>query len=78
MSTATVTGERSRGHFVGARMLGGRRASSAALSDTQSDTGLPVCVKLTLISASSGARCRYLGHCENTPMPSANRPYSRN
>ena len=56
MSTSTVTGERSRGHFIGARMLGGSLASSSALNGRQSPTGLPVCVKLSLISAWSGPR----------------------
>ena len=56
MSTSTVTGERSRGHFIGARMLGGSLASSAALSGRQSPTGLPACVKLSLISAWSAAQ----------------------
>ncbi len=66
-------GERSRPQRTGARMLGGSLASSSGDCCWQSATGLPVWLKLSLMSAWSLARWRYGGQLENTPMISANK-----
>ena len=50
-STSMVTGERSRSHFIGVRMLGASLASSSAVNGRQSATRWPWWMKLTLTSA---------------------------
>ena len=53
-----ATGERSRRHSMGARMLGGILARSSGLRWRHSASSLPLWLKLSLINAWSAGRWR--------------------